>query len=477
MSLISEIKGKTLVQSTSVKVTNPVDGTYIGSVPQTTEAEIKKTVQLSKEAWKQWRKVPVYHRAELLYRYSMLIKKQKEDIAVLECNEMGKRIIECRGEVTDACRVISGYAERVKHLYSEVIPTSQPGIEKDIIYTIRESIGPVACIVPFNYPLELYAHKVAPAIAAGNPVIVKPASTNPLAVKRLVEIGQKVGFPENLIQFVSGSGSKVGKWLVVQPEIAAVSLTGSTAVGVQLLMDAAPNMHRVYLELGGNDACIIMDDADIQYAVKEALAGRLQNTGQTCCAPKRFIVHNSIKDEFASLLTEELKKVKIGDPIDIDSELSCLISEPARDKVLKQIEDCKNEGADVFWGGEAVDQTFMTPAVLTNVSVDSSVATDMEIFGPVFPIIGFDSDEEAVNIANSSIYGLSGGVISRDTGRALRTAAKMECGTTVIGGSGLYRTTDMPFGGYKKSGLGREGMLNTLEEMSQLKTIVLKNIM
>ena len=290
MSLISTGREKIPVQDTFLKVENPVDGTVIGSVPRNSESEIQETVKRSLAAWKQWKKVPVYKRAEFLYRYADMIEERREEIAAFQCREMGKRISECRGEVNDACRILRGYAKRVKHLYSEVIPISQPGIEKDIIYTVRESIGPVACIVPFNYPVELYAQKVAPALAAGNPVIVKPASSNPLAVELLVDIASNAGFPENTVQFVSGSGNDVGRWLVEQPDIAAISLTGSTDVGIKILQDAAPHMHRVFLELGGNDACIIMEDADLELAVSEVLAGRLQNTGQTCCAPKRIII-------------------------------------------------------------------------------------------------------------------------------------------------------------------------------------------
>ncbi len=466
-----------VMPESGINVHNPVDGSLVGSVPRASEAQIQSIVQKSLKAASEWKRVPVYRRAELMYKYADKIRTKQESIARLECAEMGKRITECRGEADVAARIFEGYAERIKHMYSEVLPQSQPGIESDIIYTVREPIGPIACIVPFNYPVELYSQKAAPAIAAGNPIIVKPASTNPLAVKMMIELADDIGFPENLIQFVSGSGADVGKWLVTNPDIAAVSLTGSTDVGIRIMVNAAPNLHRVFLELGGNDAFIVHEDSDLELAANEAIEGRLQNTGQTCCAPKRFIIHNSVKDTFADLLVDRLKKIRITNPADEDSDLGCIISKSALDTVMKQIDICISEGCTLYWGGERLENNFFKPAVITNVLPKCSVATDMEIFGPVFPIIGFETDEEAVRIANSSQFGLSGAVFSGNYKRALQQAAALECGCTVINGHGTYRTLDQPFGGYKKSGIGREGMLNTLEEMSQLKTIVLKGML
>ena len=293
----------------------------------------------------------------------------------------------------------------------------------------------------------------------------------------MTDLALTAGFPENVIQFIAGSGARVGRWLVENPDIAAVSLTGSTRVGIEIMKAAASGLHRVFLELGGNDAFIVHEDADLDLAVREALSTRIQNTGQTCCAPKRFIVHDSIKKQFSDLLIDSLKLVRMDNPLKEETELGCLISSSARETVMEQVGQTVNSGAVLRWGGEPAEGAFYQPAVLTGVDRNMDVARNLEIFGPVFPIIGFSTDTEAVEIANASEYGLSGGVFSRDTGRALRTASAMECGCTVINGSGTYRTLDMPFGGYKKSGIGREGILNTIEEMSQLKTMVLKNIL
>ena len=230
-----------LTKTEGIQVFNPSDGSLIEIVPRATEADAAMAVKRSLAAAEEWKKVPVFRRAELIRDYLGVIRENGEEIAVLQCREMGKRIAECRGELDSACRVIEGFAERAKHLYSEVLPYSQPGKEKDLIFTVREPIGSVVCIIPFNYPPVLFAYKVGPAIAAGNSVIVKPASSNPLAIQKLAELSRGIGFPDNLIQFIAGNGSEVGTWLTANPDIAAVSLTGSTQVGIDIT-DAQPRI-------------------------------------------------------------------------------------------------------------------------------------------------------------------------------------------------------------------------------------------
>lgn len=292
----------------------------------------------------------------------------------------------------------------------------------------------------------------------------------------MTELLIESGVPGEAVQIVTGRGSLVGKYLVPAKELDAISFTGSTEIGIQIQKKASNQLHRVFLELGGNDAFIVFDDADIDYAVNEALWGKLLKTGQTCCASKRFIVQNTIKDQFTKKLVERLEKVKIGNSIDPDTELSCLISEKAAKEVEEQVKFTIDQGAKCAYGGKRFNKTFFQPAVLTNVTKDMDIAKDLEIFGPVFPIIGFDSIEEAIEIENSSKYGLMGGVISNDIKKCMKVASKLQCGGVVINGSGAYRTIEMPFGGYKMSGLGREGASHTLEEMTQEKTLSFKGI-
>ncbi|MDA3955797.1 aldehyde dehydrogenase [Oceanispirochaeta sp.] len=361
--------------------------------------------------------------------------------------------------------------------YGATLPVSSPGSEKDIAFTVIEPLGVIVCVTPFNYPIELYAQKVAPALAGGNTVIVKPAQSNPLAIGRLVELALESGLPSDAIQFITGSGAKVGQWLSEHPGIDAISLTGSTGVGIKIMQAASSNLTRVFLELGGNDANIILDDADLDLAVEEITATRLQNTGQTCCAPKRLLVQKSINELCLKKLIDRISKINIGDPQDEKTDLSCLINSTAVDSVVRDVDLTIKQGATLVYGGTRRDSTYYVPAILDDVTPEMDIARDMEVFGPVFPVISFDTDEDALEIANASQFGLMGAVFSNNAQRAMTIASKMECGGVVFNGVSTYRTLDMPFGGYKKSGIGREGVLFTLEEMTQMKTIIMKSIL
>ncbi|MGE5542750.1 MAG: aldehyde dehydrogenase family protein [Bacillota bacterium] len=329
--------------------------------------------------------------------------------------------------------------------------------------------------MPFNYPLILSTQKIAPALAAGNAVIVKPSSQNPLTLIRMVELMLECGVPANALQIVTGKGSSIGKWLVATPKINAVSLTGSTEVGKEIAGYAAPFLHRVFLELGGNDAMIIFDDADLGRVLDEAMS-RVWNSGQTCMAPKRFIVQKRIKDEFVAGLVGRLSKVVMGDPLDRNTQMGTLVSEAAAAKVEEQVHLTMKQGASCIHGGKR-NGAFFEPTVLINVTPEMDISRDMEVFGPVFPVIEFETSDEAVRIANNTMYGLSGSVFSSDIAKAIKTASEMESGTVVVNGSGFYINSALPFGGYKMSGLGREGVSCSLEEMTQVKTYALKSIL
>lgn len=339
----------------------------------------------------------------------------------------------------------------------------------------REPIGVVACIIPFNFPCDLYDQKVAPALMMGNAAIVLPSSDNPLTLMKLTEMLVEAGVPNGVIQCLTAPGA-VKDAAVTDPRVHLVTLTGSTEVGIGTAKLAAANLTHTALELGGNDAFIVLDDGDVDLAVEEMVWGRMYNTGQVCCASKRFLIHNSLKDEFTKKVIDRIKQLKVGDPQKEDTQIGCLISEKAAIKVEKEVQLTLEQGGKLLLGGKR-NGAYYEPTVITDIPKTADVAKDMEIFGPVVSIIGFDTDEEAIEIANNSVFGLSSCVFSRDQKRAFKVAAAMEAGGAVINGASFFRSFEMPFGGWKHSGIGTEGVLSTFNEMTRVKTIVLKNVL
>ena len=461
----------------TIKVLNPATGELIDTVPDAAEEDIREAIDISLEGKRVWGNTPLFKRSEILRRFLEIVEEKKNELAVLLTTETGKTVRESVAEVDTLLRVFRGYIEKANHFYGITLPDSQVGFENDIIFTRREPLGVIVLVIPFNFPIDLFSHKAAPSLITGNSIIVKPSSDNPLSIIRLVEMLIEAGVPECAVQVVTGVGSVLGKWLISSPKINAVSLTGSTKAGIDVAKESAPHLHRFFLELGGNDAFVVYSDADIDLAVEEALVARTLNAGQTCCAAKRFIVEKPVVEEFTTKLIERLKKIKIGNPLDPETEMGCLISEKAAIQVEEQVLHTVKQGANCIYGGKRLEKAFFQPTVLTNVIPSMDAAQDMEIFGPVFPVIAFETLDEAVEIVNQSMYGLMGGVMSRDMNKAMKTAARMESGGIVINGAGNYRPLEIPFGGYKKSGLGREGISYTLEEMTQIKTIIMKKIL
>ena len=309
----------------------------------------------------------------------------------------------------------------------------------------------------------------------GNAAIVLPSSDNPLTLMRLTEMLVEAGVPDGAIQCLTAPGA-VKDAAVSDPRVHLVTLTGSTEVGIGTAKLAAANLTHTALELGGNDAFIVLDDGDVDLAVEEMVWGRMYNTGQVCCASKRFLIHNSLKDEFTKKVIDRIKQLKVGDPQKEDTQIGCLISEKAAIKVEKEVQLTLEQGGKLLLGGKR-NGAYYEPTVITDIPKTADVAKDMEIFGPVVSIIGFDTDEEAIEIANNSVFGLSSCVFSRDQKRAFKVAAAMEAGGAVINGASFFRSFEMPFGGWKHSGIGTEGVLSTFNEMTRVKTIVLKNVL
>ena len=472
------INGKTVDASDKavIKVTNPANGKIIDTVPAATEADVAMAVEKAKKGQKVWAKVPIHEKGEILMKFIALVDENKEKLARTLSDETGKPITEARGEIANIPIAFKGFIEKAKHLYGGIIPNGQEkNQERHVLLTIREPVGVVACVIPFNFPCDLFDQKVAPTLLAGNAAIVKPSTDNPLTLCMLTELLVKAGVTNGAIQILTGRGSQVGNWLCKHPDVHAITFTGSTEVGIETYKNAANHLAHVALELGGNDAFIVWKDGDVDLAVEETIWGRMYNTGQVCCASKRFLIHNSLKEAFAQKLVKRIKKIKLGDPADDSTQLGCLISEKAAIEVEQQVNLTVEQGGKIILGGKR-DGAFYDPTVIVDVPKTADVASDMEIFGPVVPIIGFDTDDEAVEIANNSIFGLCGCVFTGDMKKAWNIAARLECGGVVYNGASFFRTFEMPFGGYKHSGIGTEGAMTTFDTVTKIKTVVLKNI-
>lgn len=458
-----------------IEVTNPATNEFLDTVPNSTEEDVDIAVTKAVEAQKEWAQVPLYERGRILEKFIDLVERDKESLAITLCKETGKPIKEARGEIANTKIFVSAYVEKAKHLYGINIPRgNEPGHENDVQFTIRQPLGVVACIIPFNFPCDLFGQKVPSALIMGNAVIVKPSTYNPLTLHKYCLLLKEAGIPDGVISCLSGDGPVVGQALARHKGVHLVSVTGSTAVGMETMATASKNLTHVMLELGGNDAFILDKDGDLDLAIEEMVWGRLYNTGQVCCASKRFLVHNSIKEEFTHRVIQKISTMRIGNPMNEDAEIGCLINEKAAQRVEEQVNITIAQGANLAFGGRR-NGAFYEPAVLTNVTKEMDIMKDMEVFGPVIPICGFDDIKEAIEIANQSSFGLCGNIITKDINKALKVAEQLEVGGAIINGASFFRSAEMPFGGWKHSGIGNEGITTTLEEMSRIKTIVLKN--
>lgn len=455
---------------------NPATGKVIDTVPCASPEDVEQTIRNAVEGQKQWAAIPFHKRMEILERFVQLAQQNEEKIARTMAIEGGKPFAQALGEVGRVKDAFRLYMAEARTMYGKTIPlNSEPRGLGDVCFTVFEPLGVIAAICAFNFPGVLFSHKAAAALCAGNSVIIKPASDTPGATMMMTRLLLEAGVPGNTAQCITGAGPVVGDALAADPRVAGVTLTGSTKVGIHVAQLCAAQLKPYSLELGGNDPFVIFDDVDIDEAVQQTLGGRIANAGQICCSSKRFIVHNAIKDAYAKKLAEALSEMKLGDPMDPDTKVGPLINENAAIKVVSQIEHAVSQGAKVLYGGQR-NGCFVTPTVLVDVPQDSSVATDEEIFGPVFPVIGFDTLEEAIQIANNSQYGLSAGIITKDTKKAMAFALAVDSGACVVGGNGNYRLTQQPFNGHKMSGVGSEGTMYTIQEMVKVKTIVLKDV-
>lgn len=456
-----------------ITVTSPIDGRVLGEVKLSTVEEVKEMVQKAKEAQPAWEATPLIKRVEICRKIADLLVEREVEIGTSNTQEMGKPLVQSITECEDAATLLRGHSERALHLYGQVL--GQNIEEPELIFTKREALGVIGVIVPYNYPIELTYQKLAPALVCGDTCVVKVPRSNPLTIMGMKDLLAEAGVPENVVQIYCSDGKTTEEAVTKNPDVAAIAMTGSTAAGKQIFEAAGSTLKRLMLELGGNDPFIIFDDVDPKLAAQEIAGGREDCVGQICCGTKRVIIHEDVKDAVIEELIKVLEGWKVGDPMEEDTIVSYLATEEAAKEAQSQVEYTVSQGAKLVWGrGNEEGGARFEPVILDGVTKDMDIAQNMEVFAAVFPFITFKTEEEAIEIANNSDYGLSSGVLSGDTMRALRVAGKIQSGACVANGHGCYRIYEQPFGGYKHSGIGREGISVGIEEFSQVKTIYLK---
>ena len=453
---------------------NPATGKTIGTAPLGGKADVDKAVEAAQAAFEErkgWANWAAGKRGRSLSKLADLIKKNSEELAWLESRNGGKPITSARGEIIGASLVFDYYAGAANKIYGQTIPVSKPGIDM----TLREPIGVVGLIVPWNFPLLMASWKVGPALAAGNTAILKPASLTPMTALRLGELALEAGIPPGVLNVVTGPGGTVGASIAAHPGIGKVAFTGETTTGQEIMRLASSNVKKISLELGGKSPNIVFADADLEKFAKESPYSVFDNCGQDCCARSRILVERSAHEKVVELFAEATRNVKVGDPSDDATEVGPLVSAKQRDRVKDYIEIGLGEGATVVVGGGAPDDpaladgAYLMPTVFDGVDNDMRIARE-EIFGPVVSVIAFDTEEEALRLANATPYGLSGSIWSRDIGKAMRAARALQSGVISINSNSSVHT-EAPFGGYKMSGIGRELGMAALDLYTETKNV------
>ena len=454
------------------EVCNPGTGEVIDKVPIATLKDAEKALLAAQRGKEAMGRLPAHERSAILFRIADAMEADKATLSELLARENGKPIKQTRGEVGAAIRIYRGFAEEAKRILGKVVPMDAvPGQERNLAFTIRQPLGVVAAIIPFNYPVELCAHKDGAALAAGNAVIVKPPSNCPLTLLKIAALMEEAGLPKAAHQVITGPGKLIGDFLARSQGIQMITVTGSTEVGIKISQLAAQNLKKVHLELGGNDAMIICSDADLEKAAEAVVLGRLaRGNGQICCAVKRIFVDAQVYNNFAEILTEKVRALKVGDQLDEDTDVGPLIDEEAARKVEAAINDAVKAGAKLRAGGHRKN-AFIEPTVLTDISPQTELFRE-ETFGPVAPLVAFQNLDEAIEMVNDSPYGLQAALFTKDINRAFDIAYRLEAGGVIINWSSAIRVESLPFGGIKMSGHGREGLYDTINDMTEQKIIL-----
>ncbi|GGZ06455.1 NADP-dependent succinate-semialdehyde dehydrogenase [Shewanella fodinae] len=445
-------------------VVNPANGELLAHVPMLGAAETQRAIDAAQAALAKWQALTAKARATILHRWFALITQHTEDLALLMTSEQGKPLAEARGEVAYAASFIEWFAEEAKRVYGDTIPGHQT--DKRLL-VLKQPVGVTAAITPWNFPAAMITRKVAPALAAGCCMILKPALQTPLTALALAQLAEEAGVPAGVFSVVTGDAQSIGKVLCDSPVVRKLSFTGSTAVGKQLMAQCAPTMKKLSLELGGNAPFIVFDDADLDAAVEGAVIAKYRNAGQTCVCANRIYVHEKVYEAFAEKLAAKVMALKVGAGVDEGVVIGPLIDAKALEKVQTHLHDALDKGAKLLCGGQPLVGNFMTPAVLTDVTSQMKVAHE-ETFGPIAPLFRFHDEAEVIAMANDTEFGLAAYFYANNLSRVWRVAEALEYGMVGIN-TGLISNEVAPFGGIKASGLGREGSKYGIDEYLEMK--------
>ena len=450
---------------------SPFDGRVVGEVAVASVADAEIAISQAAKAFESWRRTPANIRATILMKAAQLADERSEAIAQIISAENGKSLVEARGEASRSGEIIRLAAFEGSQLYGHTLPLDAnkgTGLEK-LGFTLRQPVGVVVAISPFNYPALLVLHKIAPALAVGNSVVLKPARTTPLTALALAQCFYDAGLPEGVLQVITGSGATLGDALVMDSRVRKVSFTGSTATGTHIASVAG--VKKLSLELGSSCPVVVLDDADIEYAANAVALGGYINAGQVCISVQRVIVHEKVMADFIAALKPKVEAIVVGDPSAESTKVGTLISEAEALRVESSIAQAINDGAKLITGGERTG-TIISPAIITEVNPLASIAQD-ELFGPAVAISSATSATEAIALANNTAYGLGAGIFTKNTDFAIQAAREIDAGIIHINWTPLWRADLMPYGGLKSSGVGKEGVRSTVEEMTEEKTIIL----
>jgi succinate-semialdehyde dehydrogenase / glutarate-semialdehyde dehydrogenase len=452
----------------TVDVINPATQQKLGTVPNMGAAETRRAIEAAHTAFPAWARKTAKERAVILRRWHDLMMANQDDLGVLMTAEQGKPLAEAKGEIAYAASFLEWFAEEGKRLYGDVIPGHQ--VDKRIL-VLRQPIGVVAAITPWNFPAAMITRKAGPALAAGCTIVCKPATQTPYSALAMAELAERAGVPKGVLNVITGSASEIGGEMTSNPIVRKLTFTGSTMVGKKLMAQCATTMKKVSLELGGNAPFIVFDDADLDAAVQGAIASKYRNTGQTCVCANRLLVQDGIYDEFAGKLVDAVALLRIGDGLKGATDQGPLIDMKAVAKVEEHIADALAKGAAIATGGKrhALGGTFFEPTVLTNVKPDMMVARE-ETFGPIAPLFRFNTEAEAIRMANDTEFGLAAYFYTRDLARSWRVSEGLEYGIVGLN-TGIISTEVAPFGGMKESGVGREGSRYGIQDYAEIKYV------
>ena len=450
----------------TIEVTNPATGEVLGAVPKSGAAETRRAIAAAQKAFETWSRTPAAERADKLRKLATAIEKNKEVLAILLTSEQGKPLAESRGEVGISAAYVLWFAEEARRIYGDTIPSPWPG--RRIIVT-KEPVGVIAAITPWNFPSSMLSRKLGAALAAGCTVVTKPATQTPYSAIAWGLLAEEAGIPPGVINILTGSASAIGGELTSNPTVKKITFTGSTEVGKMLMAQAAGTMKRVSMELGGNAPFIVFDDADLDAAVEGAMQSKYRNSGQTCVCANRFLVQAGIYDAFAEKFAAAVRGLKVGNGLEPGTVQGPLIDENAVKKVEEHIADALAKGAKVVAGGKRhpLGRSFFEPTIVSGVTTDMAVARE-ETFGPLAPLFRFETEQQAIAMANDTEFGLAAYAFTRDLGRAFRVMEGLQYGQVGIN-AGLITTEVAPFGGVKESGMGREGSKYGLDDYLNIK--------